>query len=133
MSVITYVPTVSKIVHETEVDFYGRPRAKDIQLMQYDSVIPIIAIALYMNKERYSIPNDPTIDCKVRWSKDGKQTVHKDILGCNSARDIVYVETDSLMTIEHGEYNPVIELIEPNNRVGSSPFKVIINRNPIQV
>lgn len=132
MSVITYVPDGNKIVHETEVDFYGRPTVKDIQLVQYDSVIPIIAVSLFMNGEIYVIPNDPLIDGKIRWSKDGRNFVHKDILGCNATRDVIYIGMDAEMSDKDGTYNPVIELIEPNNRVGSSPFSVVINRNPIQ-
>lgn len=135
MSIITYVPNENKIVHETKVDFSKRVVPETIQLVQYDSGIPIIAVSLYLNGQVYSILDDIALAMKVRWSKTGQPFVHKDILGCNAARTIAYVGIDSEMTDIYGEYNPVLELVETVNnidkRMGSSSFPVIVNRNPI--
>lgn len=129
MSIETYVPNSTKIIHTTEVDFIGRAEVKDIRLVQHDSIMPVIAVDLFMNKERYSIPNDPIISAKVRWGQYGNTIIYKDILGCNSSRDTIYVMVESDMTLKSGKYNPVIELVESSNRVASSAFGVIVDNN----
>ena len=136
MGVITYTPDSNKIVHVTKVDFAKRILPKTIQLVQYDSVIPVIAVNLYLNDEDYTIPEGVDIDMMVRWSKTGKPFVHKDILGCNASRNIAYVGIDSTMTNEYGEYNPILELVvledTVEKRMGSFPFKVIVSKNTIE-
>ena len=136
MGINTYTPDSNKIVHKTKVDFVKRIVPERIHIVQYDSVIPVIAVNLYTNGDIQVLPNDPLIDMKVRWSKNGRDFTHKDILGCNQARNIVYFSIDSEMSEQYGVYYPILELVVPVNdtfdRVGSSSMIFEVHQNPIE-
>ena len=136
MGVPIYAPDSLKIVHVTKVDFSRRHTQEPLYLVQYDREIPVIQVHLYLNGNVYSIPAGETVDVKVRWGKDDSHFVHKDILGSNEARTIVYIGVDLEMTKNPGVYNPILELVVPINdtinKSGSSPFKVVVEQNPIE-
>jgi len=136
MGIDIYTPDLRNIVHETKVDFMKRIIPRTVHIVQYDSLIPVIKVLLYLNGSKYSIVDDPNVEMKVRWSKKGNLSfIEKDILGCNSTRDAIYFSVDSDMTNDFGTFNPILELVVPVNdtlnRVGSSPMIFEIDANPI--
>lgn len=135
MSINTYVPDDTKILHIAKVDFSRRVSPEKIHLVQYDSGIPVVAVELYNNGKIYILPDSTDLEVKVRWGITNTKFIHKDILGCNEERNKVYFEIDSDLTDIPGTFNPILELVENSNEnigiLGSSPMIFIIERNPI--
>ena len=136
MSISTYIPDDTKIIHKTKVDFRARLNNNTINLVQYDRVIPVLAIELYSNNNKYVLPDDANLEGKIRWGRTKTNQHVKDILGCNADRDVIYVTVDQDMTDIHGSYDAIIELVVPvnntYNRMGSSPIKIVVDANPVQ-
>jgi len=134
MSVETYIPGIEKIVHTARVDFLRRGAADTVYMVQYDSVIPVIGVELYSRGAVYTLPSDALLEVKVRWGKkDSNIFVYKTLLGCNAARNIVYLEVDAEMTDKDGFFNIVIEMsFGGNSKAGTSPIIIVIEPNPIQ-
>lgn len=137
MAIDVYPLESFRIIHKTKVDFGNRGFISiPVNLVQYDTVIPVIAIELYLNNKEYKIPIEPEpSNIKIRWTKKDKE-INKDILGHNSERNIIYVAVDEEMSYYPGNYSPIIEMIfnigGVEARVGSSSFNILIDRNPIQ-
>ncbi len=125
-----YIPTSSQIVHETKVDFGRRIIQKNIHVVQYDRSLPIVSVALFLNGKTYIIPENSTI--RIRWGKPDNTFVIKEVLGCNSDKNVVYFDVDEQMTYYYGQYAPILEIEVDNKIAGSSPLFVEIDRNPVQ-
>ena len=135
MPLNVYIPDNNKIIHETEVDFEIRFISKVINLVQYDSGIPIVSVKLYSNGKKINLLETENLMVRLRWSIKTNEYVYKDILGVNETGDTAYFSIDSYMTKRPGTYNPILELVEldeEENIAGSSPMIFIIDRNPIQ-
>ena len=130
MSVASYTPGPSKIVHESRVDFRQRVVQSMIHIVQYDKSLPIIAVELYSNGQKWALPSDANV--KVRWGKRDHTYVYLDVLGCNADRTIVYFEIVEQMTVFYGEHNPVLEVLIGESVACSSYIPFYIDRNPIQ-
>lgn len=130
MSVTPYTPGPSKIVHESRVDFRQRVIQSMIHIVQYDKSLPIIAVELYSNGQKWTLPSDANV--KVRWGKRDHTYVYLDVLGCNADRTVVYFEIVEQMTVFYGEHNPVLEVIIGESIACSSYIPFYIDRNPIQ-
>jgi lysophospholipase L1-like esterase len=130
MSVTLYTPDLSKIIHETKVDFRQRVIQPIIHIVQYDKSLPIIAVKLYNNGIAYALPENA--DVSVRWGKRDHTFVYNAVLGCNSDRTIVYFEITEQMTVFYGEHNPIIELRNGTSLAGSGYIQFYLDRNPIQ-
>ena len=118
------------IVHETSVDFVLRSVSKEVHLVQYDSLLPIVKVDLYENGERYILPSDAEVS--LRLGKVDHTFVYKRVLGCNEERNAVYFNIDGSITTIDSKIIAVLELMINGNTAGSSPIKIIIDRNPIQ-
>lgn len=119
-----------RIIHETKVDFMKHTITKSIRLMQYDNSIPIIAVHLYKDDEPFILPEN----CEVmfRWSKKDFTYIRDWVLGCDSTRQIVYLEVSDNMSFYPGEVNPILELKIGGKVAGSTYFPITIDRNPVQ-
>lgn len=131
---VVYTPDSNKIVHKTKVDFQKRFIKDTVHLVQYDSKIPVIEVSLQLNGSVYTLPND-IVSVKVRWGLHHKTVVYKDVLGTNINNTVVYFDIDSEMTLEHGIYETVIELIVTSNEqtitVASSSIIFKVDVNPV--
>lgn len=134
MSITTYTLSQEKILHDAKIDFTKRNIPSNVYIVQYDAIIPVIGVQLYIRGSLYTLPDDELLEVKVRWGKkDSGIYVYKSLLGCNEARNIVYLEVDSDMTKDHGMFDIIIELSFGNgSKAGSSPITMIIEPNPIQ-
>src|SRR5574344_983862 len=125
-----YSPNTDQIVHEVKVDFVDRLPDKPIHLVQYDSLLPVLAVKLNKEGRGFFIPDNA--NANLRYGKNNNKFVCIQALGCNVTKNIVYFEVPRQMTTASGSNVFVIE-IEVNGKVAaSSPVNILIDRNPIQ-
>ena len=130
MSVKLYTPDANVIVHETKVDFRRRVVQRQINLVQYDKSMPVIAVKLCSNGTDYVLPENAS--AYIRFGKRDHTYVYNECLGCDQTRTIVYFAITDQMTIFYGEHTPIVELRIGDTVAGSGSIPIWIDRNPIQ-
>ncbi len=134
MAIDIYTPSADSLIHKTEVDFSKRMVQHQVNVVQYDKNLPIVEVKLYLNGDRYILPENSTVS--VRWSKKDRTFTYKDVLGCSSERDTVYFDVDEQMTYFWGNLNPVLEVSTTGDdgfkKASSQSIPVVVDRNPIQ-
>lgn len=130
MSVNLYTPDSNVIVHETKVDFRRRVVQRQINLVQYDKSMPVIAVKLCSNGNDYVLPENAS--AYIRFGKRDHTYVYNECLGCDQTRTIVYFAITDQMTIFYGEHTPIVELRIGDTVAGSGSIPIWIDRNPIQ-
>ena len=125
-----YVENKNDLIHETSVDFVLRSVSREVHVVQYDNLLPIIKVNLFNDDERFEIPNVARIN--VRLSKIDHTYVYKEITKCNQERNAIYFDVDFQMTVIDSKITFVIELVLGSTVACSSPVSLIIDRNPIQ-
>ncbi len=129
MGVITYTPPSDRIIHSTAVDLGERwSLGTAVNLMQYDKTLPIIAVSLYSSGQPYTIPS--SADLNVRVGKPDGTKVYNPVLGCNSARNVAYVEITRQISSVYGPALASLELIINGNVACSSYILLDIAKNP---
>lgn len=129
MSVTTYMPPSDRIVHNTAVDFGERwSLGTAVNLMQYDKTLPIIAVSLYSGGQPYTIPSSADLNARVGKS-DGTK-VYNPVLGCNSTRNVAYIEVTRQISAVYGPALATLELIIEGNVAYSSYILLDIAKNP---
>lgn len=130
MSITTYAPDASRVVHKTSVDFIKRPVQEIIHLVQYDRSLPIIAVSLNQNGDEITL--DESAIVMIRWGKKDHTYVYNTALGCDVAKHVVYFEVTDQMVLYEGLLNPTVEITVANKSANSASIPVLIERNPIQ-
>ena len=130
MSVKLYTPDANVIVHETKVDFRRRVVQRQINLVQYDKSMPVIAVQLCSNGNEYILPENAS--AYIRFGKRDHTYVYNECLGCDQTRTIVYFAITDQMTVFYGEHTPIVELRIGDTVAGSGSIPIWIDRNPIQ-
>ena len=130
MSVNLYTPDANVIVHETKVDFRRRIVQRQINLVQYDKSMPVIAVQLCSNGNEYVLPENAS--AYIRFGKRDHTYVYNECLGCDQTRTIVYFAITDQMTVFYGEHTPIVELRIGDTVAGSGSIPIWIDRNPIQ-
>lgn len=130
MSVSTYTPDSTKILHTAYADFVSRQIGRTIHVVQYDDSLPLLAVKLFSDGQPYTIPSNAEISIKLGKS-DGK-FVYNPALGCDSARHTAYFEITYQMVVLAETVSPIIEVRIGTSIAASSSIGVIIDRNPIQ-
>ena len=129
MGVTTYIPPSDRIVHNTAVDFGERwSLGTAINLMQYDKTLPIIAVSLYSGGQPYTIPS--SADLNVRVGKSDGTKVYNPVLGCNSTRNVAYIEVTRQISAVYGPALATLELIIEGNIAYSSYILLDVAKNP---
>ena len=129
MGVTTYIPPSDRIVHNTAVDFGERwSLGTAVNLMQYDKTLPIIAVSLYSGGQPYTIPSSADLNARVGKS-DGTK-VYNPVLGCNSTRNVAYIEVTRQISAAYGPALATLELIIEGNVAYSSYILLDIAKNP---
>ena len=129
MSVTTYTPPSDRIVHNTAVDFGERwSLGTAVNLMQYDKTLPIIAVSLYSGGQPYTIPSNT--DLNVRVGKSDGTKVYNPVLGCNSTRNVAYIEVTRQISAVYGPALATLELIIEGNVAYSSYILLDVAKNP---
>ena len=130
MAVKLYTPDANVIVHQAKVDFRRRIVQRQVNLVQYDKSMPIIAVQLYSNGNEYVLPE--TASAYIRFGKRDHTYVYNECLGCDQTRTIVYFAITDQMTVFYGEHTPIVELRIGDTVAGSGSIPIWIDRNPIQ-
>ena len=130
MAVKLYTPDANVIVHETKVDFRRRVVQRQINLVQYDKSMPVIAVQLCSNGNEYILPENAS--AYIRFGKRDHTYVYNECLGCDQTRTIVYFAITDQMTVFYGEHTPIVELRIGDTVAGSGSIPIWIDRNPIQ-
>ena len=130
MSVKLYTPDANVIVHETKVDFRRRVVQRQVNLVQYDKSMPVIAVQLCSNGNEYVLPENA--NAYIRFGKRDHTYVYNECLGCDQTRTIVYFAITDQMTVFYGEHTPIVELRIGDTVAGSGSIPIWIDRNPIQ-
>ena len=130
MPINTYTIPEGSHVHTTQVDFVSRPTQSIVHLVQYDTTLQIIEVALYSDRNKFIIPADA--DVFMRWSNKDRTFVYPKTLGCNKSRTSIYVEVSDKMTKTYGPSNPIIEISLNGKVAGSQSIPVYVERNPVQ-
>ena len=129
MGVTTYIPPSDRIVHNTAVDFGERwSLGTAVNLMQYDKTLPIIAVSLYSGGQPYTIPSSADLNARVGKS-DGTK-VYNPVLGCNSTRNVAYIEVTRQISAVYGPALATLELIIEGNIAHSSYILLDVAKNP---
>ena len=129
MGVATYIPPSDRIVHNTAVDFGERwSLGTAVNLMQYDKTLPIIAVSLYSGGQPYTIPSSADLNARVGKS-DGTK-VYNPVLGCNSTRNVAYIEVTRQISAAYGPALATLELIIEGNVAYSSYILLDVAKNP---
>ena len=131
MAVSVYNVPSERIVHKSAVDFQDRSHiAASVHLMQYDKSLPVIEVELFSGGKPYIIPANA--DMNVRVGKPDGKKVFNAVLGCNSQRNIVYVEVTRQICAAYGTALAAIEVVITQDVAGSSYIRLDIDRNPAQ-
>ena len=130
MSVSTYTPDSTKILHTAYADFVSRQIGRTIHVVQYDDSLPLLAVKLFSDGQPYTIPSNAETSIKLGKS-DGK-FVYNPALGCDSARHTAYFEITYQMVVLAETVSPIIEVRIGTSIAASSSIGIIIDRNPIQ-
>ena len=130
MAVKLYTPDANVIVHETKVDFRRRVVQRQVNLVQYDKSMPVIAVQLCSNGNEYVLPENA--NAYIRFGKRDHTYVYNECLGCDQTRTIVYFAITDQMTVFYGEHTPIVELRIGDTVAGSGSIPIWIDRNPIQ-
>ena len=129
MGVTTYIPPSDRIIHNTAVDFGERwSLGTAVNLMQYDKTLPIIAVSLYSGGQPYTIPSSADLNARVGKS-DGTK-VYNPVLGCNSTRNVAYIEVTRQISAVYGPALATLELIIEGNIAYSSYILLDVAKNP---
>ena len=129
MGVATYIPPSDRIIHNTAVDFGERwSLGTAVNLMQYDKTLPIIAVSLYSGGQPYTIPSSADLNARVGKS-DGTK-VYNPVLGCNSTRNVAYIEVTRQISAVYGPALATLELIIEGNVAYSSYILLDVAKNP---
>lgn len=129
MSVNTYTPDSTKIIHNTSVDFVTRYINTPVHLVQYDNSAPIIAVKLYSNGTPYVIPSG--MDVNVRIKKPDGTFIYNHVLGCDVTETMVYVEVTQQTCAVKGALYPVIEVTDGVNVAASGYIYAEVDENPV--
>lgn len=131
MAVSVYNVPSERIVHKSAVDFQDRSHiAASVHLMQYDKSLPVIEVELFSGGKPYIIPANA--DMNVRVGKPDGKKVFNAVLGCNSQRNIVYVEVTRQISAAYGTALAAIEVVITQDVAGSSYIRLDVDRNPAQ-
>lgn len=132
MALITYNPPEDRVVHTTQVDFVDRYRlGTPVHLVQGDDTLPIVAVELYKNGERYAAPTNAAGNIRLKKPITDAKHVYNPLLGVSSDRTVAYFEVSQQMATTDGEASAVIELQIGETRVNSSTMSIYFDVNPI--
>lgn len=125
-----FIKSDSDIIHETSVDFVLRPVSKEIHVVQYDNLLPVVKVYLYNNGERYILPNEAIVN--LRFGKVDHTFVYTECERDPDRDDVVYFRITTDMTVLVSKVNVVLEVVSTENFGSSSPITIVIDKNPIQ-
>lgn len=146
MNLAPYIDTGLNIIHKTSVDFVRRNVSLPVNLVQYDTTVPMLAVELYNDGKAYELP-DGVSGATLRFRKPNCDVVLIGTAGYGESAaggSILYFplfyteegEEDDVVVYSavdvFGIAEAVVELDIDGSTGASSPITFYIDRNPIQ-
>lgn len=103
--------------------------AAPVPLVQYDDTLPILAVALRLNGQPYTVPEGAAVN--IRMDKRDGHYVYNPALGVSEDRQTAYIGVTLQMTTGAGEYWPTIEIVIDGQVAGTSYVPLLIAKNPV--
>lgn len=125
----TYTPPSGSIVLPSKTYFGQRGEYDPVPLVQYDDTLPIIAAALYLNGQPYTVPDGAAVN--IRMAKGDGTYVYNPALGVSEDRQTAYIAVTYQMTVIAGNYRPILELVVSGDVAGTSELPLQIAENPV--
>ena len=125
----TYTPPSGSIVLPSKTYFGQRGEYEPVPLVQYDDTLPIIAAALYLNGQPYTVPDGAAVN--IRMAKGDGTYVYNPALGVSEDRQTAYIAVTYQMTVIAGNYRPILELVVSGDVAGTSELPLQIAENPV--
>lgn len=119
----------TSIQHGAQVSLTSRSPASVVHLVQYDTTLPIIAVALTANGQPYTVPSGAAVN--VRLAKPDGTYVYNPAYGLSNDRQTVYIAVTVQMTVCSGRLAPVIEVVIDGGVAATGFFILDIDPNPI--
>lgn len=125
----TYTPPSTSVVHNAQVSLTDRSPASVVHLSQYDTTMPIIAVALTANGQPYTVPSGAAVN--VRLAKPDGTFVYNPALGVSGDAQTAYIGTTVQMTTVWGQLNAIVEVVLNGAVAGTGIFILDITANPV--
>lgn len=122
-------PPETSIQHSAQVSLTARSPASVVHLVQYDTTVPIIAVALTANGQPYTVPSGAAVN--VRLAKPDGTYVYNPAYGLSADSQTVYIAVTVQMTACSGRLAPVIEIVIDGGVAATGFFILDIDPNPI--
>lgn len=124
-----YTPPTDSVIIDVDVDFVTRPITPPIHLVQYDKVLPVLAIHMYSNRSAYTMPQQSTAAIRVN---NGNGTYYYAFAEGRSADfTTVYFQLQAALCLDPGFKPGVIEISNSEGLVNSSPIQIEVEQNPM--
>lgn len=107
----------------------SRGIAEPVQLVQYDDTLPILAVALYLNGQPYTLPEGAAVN--IRMDKRDGHYVYNPALGVSEDRQTAYIGVTLQMTTVAGCFAPAMEIVVDGEVAGTSNIPVVIAANQV--
>lgn len=124
-----YTVPATSIVHHAQVSLTDRSPESIVHLTQYDTTMPIIAVALIANGQPYTVPTGAAVN--VRLAKPDGTYVYNPALGISADAQTAYIGTTVQMTTVWGKLNAIVEIVLNGAVAGTGIFVLDITENPI--
>lgn len=123
-------PPANSLILPAAAWFGGqRGVAQPVPLTQYDDTLPVLAVALYLNGQPYTVPDGAAVN--VRMDKRDGHYVYNPAYGLSDDRQTVYVAVTLQMTTGAGEFPAILELVVGGDVAGTSILPLAIRKNPV--
>lgn len=130
MAAANYSPPAEALIKATRADFDRRDVVQPVHLVQYDSTLPVLAVALYKGGQPWTLPTGA--DVNLRMDKKDGHYVYNPALGVSSDHSTVYIAVTAQMTTGFGTFAPMIEVLAGGGVAGMAALRLDIDRNPVQ-
>lgn len=116
------------MVRDVNVSFDKRETESIVHIIQYDDVLPVIAVHLWNNSSPYNIPDGAAVN--VRLCKADKTYVYNPSLGVSEDRNTAYIEVTAQMAAADGLAIAIIEVVN-SGIAGTGVFVLDVGKNPV--
>lgn len=103
--------------------------SQPVPLTQYDDTLPVLAVALYLNGQPYTVPDGAAVN--IRMDKRDGHYIYNPAYGLSDDRQTVYVAVTLQMTTGAGEFPAILELVVGGDVAGTSILPLAIRKNPV--
>lgn len=124
-----YTPPADSVIIDIDVDFVTRPITPPIHLVQFDKVLPVLAVHMYSNRSAYTMPQQST--AAIRVNKGDGTYYYAFAEGRSADFTTVYFQIQADLCLDARFKPGVIEISNSDGVVNSSPIQIEVEQNPM--